>query len=310
METAQTIGLLALTSALTVFFIFYAIYSPVVDMNKEKKNEYIPDEWDLNNEPEIDSNDTIGKYVRPILNNFLPQFPQIKVSNERRKSLNNLITKSGNPWKLNVEEFLGLQIALAVGGFLVSILLISTGMIPTLIPPLVLVIFFSAVGYLLPYSKYNTERQARTKAIERELPEALDLLTITLRAGQPFEFALEGVQQQLPESLLKTELGKVVVELQAGVTLETSLRNLTKRFDSEDLESFTKAVTQATQLGSDVSVTLRQQADYVRANYEARLQRMIARLNTTLFIPLALTMLPAFMLIFIAPTMYQLSTYL
>ncbi len=310
MDVAQTIGLLALMAGLTVFFIFYAIYAPVVEKTEEKK-DYLPDSWDDQAEPEIDSNDSIGKYVRPVLNNFLPQMPRIALSEERKKGLDTLILKSGNPWRINAEEFIGLQIAFAIGGLLFSLLVISTGYIPSqFIPPFILPIFFAAVGYALPYSRYNSDRQARTKAIEKELPEALDLLTITLATGQSFEFALEGVQAQLPEGLLRTELGKVVVELQAGVTLEQSFRNLTRRFDSEDLESFTKAVTQATQLGSDVSQTLQQQADYVRSNYEARLQRMIARLNTTLFIPLAMTMLPAFMLIFIAPTMFQLSGYL
>lgn len=310
MSVAQTIGLLALMAGLTVFFIFYAIYAPVVE-KKEEKKEYIPDSWNEQSEPEIDSNDSIGKYVRPVLNNFLPQMPRIALSDERKKGLDTLILKAGNPWRINAEEFIGLQIAFAIGGLLFSLLIISTGYIPSqIIPPFILPIFFAAVGYALPYSRYNSDRQARTKAVEKELPEALDLLTITLATGQSFEFALEGVQSQLPEGLLRNELGKVVVELQAGVTLEQSFRNLTRRFDSEDLESFTKAVTQATQLGSDVSQTLQQQADYVRSNYEARLQRMIARLNTTLFIPLAMTMLPAFMLIFIAPTMFQLSGYL
>ena len=309
MNIEQTVGLLALMAGLTVFFIFYAIWAPVVEQADEKK-EYLPDSWETPSEPEIDSNDTIGKYVRPVLNNFLPQVPRIPMSEERKKGLDNLILKSGNPWKINSDEFVGLQMALSIGGLLFSLLFISTGYVPEQIPPLVLVIFFTAIGYALPYSKYNTEKQTRTKLIEKELPEALDLLTITLATGQSFEFALEGVQQQLPDGLLKVELGKVVVELQAGVSLEQSFRALTRRFDSEDLESFTKAVTQATQLGSDVSETLQQQADYVRSNYEARLQRMIGRLNTTLFIPLAMTMLPAFMLIFIAPTMAQLATYL
>jgi Flp pilus assembly protein TadB len=311
MEPSQLVGLLALFAGLTIFFLLYAIYAPIVERKDETKGyrEGILDDEETT-EPEVDPNDSIGRYVRPILNNFLPQLPHIPLSEGRRKGFNNLIVKSGNPWNVNAEEFIGLQIAFSVMGALLSIIVVATGQLPTQIPPFVFVIVLTAMGYAIPYSKYNSAKQARTKAIEKELPEALDLLTITIATGQVFEFALESVTQQLPEGLLKNEFGKVVVELQAGSTLERSFKALTRRFESEDLESFTKAVIQATKLGSDVSETLTNQADYVRSNYEARLERMIARLETTMFIPLIMTMLPAFMLILIAPTMNQLSGYL
>lgn len=308
MDTGTSIGLISLFAALTVFFALYAIYAPVV--HKESKNGGIEEEVFGVQEDTYAADDSLGKYVRPVLNNFLPQLPEIKLSDERKKSLANLIIKSGNPWKLSAEEFIGLQAALAVFGLLAGSALAVTGLIPEILPPIVIVIFFGAVGYLGPYSIYNSKKQARTKAIEKELPGALDLLTITIASGQVFEYALESVTKQLPEGLLRVEFAKVIVELQAGSSLERSFGDLSHKFESEDLESFTKAVTQASKLGSDVSDTLAQQADFVRSNYEARLEKMIAKLETTMFIPLIMTMLPAFMIIFIAPTINQLSGFL
>lgn len=312
MDTAQLIGLLALLAGMTVFFLLYAIYAPVVNVQDTNSGlkEGLWDEDELS-DPEIDSNDSIGKYVRPILNNFLPQLPQINLSEERKSKLNKLIVTSGNPWKINAEELIGIQIAFSVIGLMGGLIIVSTGVINSaMIPPYILVLFGIIAGFFIPYSKYTSAKEARTKAVEKQLPEALDLLTITIDTGQVFEYALENVTGQLPDGLLKIEFGKVVVEMQAGSSLERSFRSLSRRFDSEDLESFTKAVIQATKLGADVSETLKQQADYVRSNYEARLQRMIARLETTMFIPLIGTMLPAFMLILLAPTMSQLITYL
>lgn len=311
MEISQLIGLLALFAGLTVFFVLYAIYAPVtttVSEDKALRDSVFDDEG--YDEPQIDPNDSIGKYVRPILNNFLPQLPNIPLSSERKDKMEKMLITSGNPWKLNVQEFLGIQIAFAVIGFMAAILFISTGYAPDQIPVFVWPLFGAGAGYLIPYSKYNSAKESRTKEVERQLPEALDLLTITIDTGQVFEFALENVTKQLPEGLLKTEFGKTVVEIQAGSSLERSFTSLSRRFASEDLESFTKAVIQATKLGSDVSDTLKQQADYVRSNYEARLQRMIARLETTMFIPLIGTMLPAFLVILLAPTMAQLANFL
>lgn len=312
MDLAQMIGMLAFFAGLTVFFLLYAIYAPIVD--REEENQKIKNVFDEEEDQEYyqteTSSDSLGKYVRPILNNFLPQLPKLPLSSDRKKSLDNLIIKSGNPWKLNAEELIATMIAFGIIGFVVAIIFVATGQLPEQLPPIALILAIPLMGAAIPYSKYNSAKEARTKAIEKELPEALDLLTITISSGQAFEFALESVTKQLPEGTLKTELSQVVVELQAGSTLERSFKALSSRFQSDDLESFTKAVVQATKLGSDVSETLKQQADYVRSNYEARLQRMIARLETTMFIPLIATMLPAFMLILIAPTMVQLGQYL
>lgn len=311
MDTTQLVGLLSVLAGMTVFFILYAIYAPIVertDENKELKTGIWDDEETP--EPELDPNDTIGKYVRPILNNFLPQLPRIKLSPNRKRTLNRLIVTSGNPWRLTAEELIGVQIAFAIMGFMGALLFLSTGIIPAIIPYYIWAIFGAALGYLIPYSKYTSERNNRKKEIEKQLPEALDLLTINLATGQVFEFALENVTTQLPDGLLKTEFGKVVVELHAGSSLERSFNQLAQRFDAEDLESFTKAVIQSTKLGSDASETLKQQAEYVRTNYEARLQRMIGRLETTIFIPLVGTMLTSFMIILLAPTLSQIFVYI
>lgn len=308
METSTSIGLIALFAALTVFFTLYAIYAPVV--KRAKPNQEINS--DVFGEPTetFQPEDTLGKYVRPVLNNFLPQLPEFVLSDDRKKSMANLIVKSGNPWRVTSEEFIGLQIALSIFGLLAGSALTITGLLPASVPPLVVVLFMGASGYLIPYSVYNSKKQERTKAIQKELPEALDLLTITIASGQVFEFALESVTKQLPEGLLRVEFSKVIVELQAGSTLERALTEFSRKFESEDLESFTKAVTQSSTLGSDVSETLAQQAAFVRANYESRIEKMIAKLETTMFIPLIMTMLPAFMIIFIAPTIDQLSGFL
>lgn len=302
-----TIGLITLFSGLATFFILYALYAPIV--KRDKVNSIQADVFGEVEET-YEQGDSLGKYVRPVLNNFLPQMPSIPLSEESKKSLSSLIVKSGNPWKVNSEEFIGLSIALGILGLLIGSAVAAFGVLPEQLPPIIVIVFLAGSGLVLPYSSYNTRKQARTKAIEKELPEALDLLTITIASGQAFEFALENITRQLPEGLLRTEFTKVVVELQAGSTLEKTLTNLSRKFESQDLESFVKAVIQTSKLGSDVTQTLKQQADFVRSNYEARVEKMISSLETTMFIPLIITMLPAFMIIFIAPTLSQISGFL
>lgn len=304
--TPDSIGVIAFFASISVFFLLYAIYAPV----KAPKARTLDEEVFGSKEVTIESGDSLGRYARPILDNFLPQFPEIPLSDERKKGLEALLVKSGNPWNLNVNEFLGLSLALGFTGALIGSAIAAFGILPDQLPPVVVILFTTLGAAVLPYSQYNSKKETRKKSIERELPEALDLLTITIASGQTFESALDQVCRQMPEGLLKSEFVKISTEFQAGGTIERALLDFSRRYDSQDLDSFAKAVIQTNELGTPVTETLAQQAQLVRSNYEARVEKMIAKLESTLFIALIPTMLPALMIIFLAPTISSLASFL
>jgi tight adherence protein C len=285
-------GLAALFSAITVFFILYAVLAPRIE--RARTNSAGP----------IDEKDTLGKYVKPVLNEFLPQLPPIKLKKDRAAKLAELIHKSGNPWRLNQEELIGIMAALAITGGIFGSIIAAFGSLD--INPLIMIIAFTAAGFFYPYSVYNTARQKRTAELQRNLPQALDLLTVTMSAGETFQPAVISVVKQLPDSLVKREFNKIAVNTQAGISIEQSLIDFASITDSDEATNFAKAVIQSQKLGSDVSETLSQQASFTRDSKETRIEEKIAKLNTTLFIPLSLTMLPAFLLIFITPIMLGL----
>lgn len=306
MEINTTIGLLAFFVFLTVMFASYAVFAPVVNTRKQKIGTDI---FASNDTIEVDPNDSLGKYVRPIVDNILPQLP-IKLGEQRRKNLAHIIHTSGNPWKLTPEELIAVQIGLGILGVLAGSL-VAIMPLPAAIPGIIFPVFFGVAGAAIPFSKYNSLREQRMKLVEKQLPEAIDLITITVgTAGSTFESGLKSVTMHMPDNLLREEFVRCVTEMESGQTTRDVLTAFYQRFDSKDLESFCKAIIQSKDLGNDPTRTLEQQADFIRTNYEARLERMIARLETTMFIPLIATMLPAFILIFIAPTLVTLSEYL
>ena len=77
---------------------------------------------------------------------------------------------------------------------------------------------------------------------------------------------------------------------------------------SEEGAAFASAIIQTQKLGADVTDTLVRQAQLARANQEARIERMIARLQTMLFVPISAFMMPAFLVIFLAPAMSNIAT--
>jgi tight adherence protein C len=296
-------GIIALLGALTVICALYAIYTPV----KALKRDSIKDEFFGGNTTTATTGEGIGKYARPLLNNFLPQFPAPEMSAERKDKVAEFILKAGNPWKLNPEEYSAMKWIFASIGFFIGLVISVLNLVP-FIPWYAFLGLFTLVGFAIPYSTYNSKKEARTHEAQKELPEALDLLVVTLTAGEPFESAIRQVVTQLPKGLIKDELGKVDLKIRAGNSLESALTTFSSEIDAEEVESFTKSIIQAQKLGADVTETLQQQAMFVRENHEARVEKMIARLSTLMFIPLAATMLPAFIIIFLLPSIQQISS--
>jgi tight adherence protein C len=286
-DISSLAGIAAIFMGLAVFFTLYAFMAPVVERKRS------------GSEGPVDEKDSIGKFAKPILNEFLPQLPPIKLNVDRRKKLEELIKKSGNPWRLNVEELIGLMIAFGLTGGIIGMMGATGGSIPA--PPIVVVLIGVASGFYYPYSVYTSARQKRTVDVQKHLPEALDLLTVTLSAGETFQPAMISVIKQMPESLVKKEFKRIVVNMQSGVPLEKTLTDFADLTDSEEAASFSKAIIQSQKIGSDVTEVLAQQATFSRDTKSTRIETKIAKLNTTLFIPLSLTMLPAFLAIFIAP---------
>ena len=294
METSILPVIAALFAAIAVFFLAYAILAPIVE--KRRSSDAGP----------VDDKDRVGKYVKPMLNEFMPQMPSLSLGEKRSKKLEELIKKSGNPWRLNSEELVGIMLALGTAGAIIGSMVALIGTLP--ISPLLVILICAGGAGFYPLSVYRSARQKRTADITRNLPEALDLLTVSLTAGETFQPALISVVKQLPDSLLREEFKKIAMGIQSGIPLEKTLTDFANVTDSEEADSFAKAIIQSQKLGSDVTETLSQQAAFTRNAKETRLEEKIARLNTTLFIPLSLTMLPAFLIIFIAPIFAGLAT--
>ena len=296
-------GIIALLGALTVICAMYAIYTPMKAQNTDK----IKDEFFGESSNDL-IEDSLGKCARPLLNNFLPQFP-VNISSGKKDRIADFLLKSGNPWKLNPEEYSAMKYIFGSILFFIGLVLVVLNAVP-IIPWYVLLGVFTLMGLALPYSIHNTKKESRITQAQKQLPEALDLLVVTLTAGTPFESAIGQVVKQLPTGLIKNELGKVDLKIKAGQTLERALSAFSKEIASEEIESFCKAIVQSQKLGADVTETLQQQASFVRENHEARIEKKIAKLATLMFIPLAGTMLPAFLIIFLAPSLQQISTML
>src|SRR5260370_6751913 len=131
----------------------------------------------------------------------------------------------------------------------------------------------------------------RRNQIIRALPDAIDLLTISVEAGLGFDQAMARVVSKSDNALTR-EFGRVLQEMRVGVARRDALRSLVERTGVDDLSTFITAIIQAEQLGASVANVLRVQSDEMRVRRQPRAGRAAPRAPLKIPFPLAVLACP------------------
>lgn len=156
------------------------------------------------------------------------------------------------------------------------------------------------ISYFLPDIYLKNKINSRQDEIRRTLPNALDMLTITVEAGMGFDAALSRIAKNL-KGPLGEELEKMLKEMNVGIPRREALRNLVKRTYVSDLDSFVSAIIQAEILGISIGKILRTQASELRNRRSIRAEEAGIKAPLKLVFPLILCLLPALLVVIIGP---------
>ncbi len=166
------------------------------------------------------------------------------------------------------------------------------------------VLGFAAFGLLLGFvtptvilDRRAADRQAQ---IRRTLPEALDLMAISVQAGVGLEQAVSVVSERLPGALGE-ELKRFLNEVQLGLSRREALVSLRARTDCPDLSTFILSLLQADALGIAIGEVLKTQATEIRAKRRARARERAAKAPVRLLFPLIFGILPALFVVILGP---------
>ena len=293
----MSIGMVAFLFGMAVFLAVYGFRPPTAMKRSDLDTDTV-------GVVPIDPNDDglFNRIVRPAVRNILPQTPlaaQLKARNSNKTI--ELLVRSGNPWNIQPEEFFGVRILGAIVGFMLTLFLFVMGALPDQLPVFGWIAVGAVLGMHVPKVLLDGHKGRRLKEARRGLPEALDLLVITIQSGMNFAPGLAEVVQRLPEGVIKEELSRVSQDLRSGKNLQRALTDFARRAPSEEVESFAKAVVVSEKLGADMSDTLKAQSAAARQSYEAAIDEKIGKLPTTLFFPILGLMLPALFVVILAP---------
>ncbi len=209
------------------------------------------------------------------------------------------LAMAGNPGDLKLTDWMGVKILAAiVTGVLLFLLigLLTTSVVPAIM--LGLVGFF--IGYLLPEFWLGNKIKARQKVILRMIPDTLDLLTISVRAGLGFDAALAKVVEKLPGPLSE-EFRRALAEVRAGKTRRAALRDMVPRTNVPPLSNFIGAIIQAEQLGVSISKVLQVQSEQLRIERRQRAEETAARAPIKMLFPLVGCIFPSLFIVILGP---------
>ena len=164
----------------------------------------------------------------------------------------------------------------------------------------------SMIGAIGPTSRLNGKVEARQKAIQRALPDVLDLLVISVEAGLGFEQAVDRVISNVPGELAD-EFARVLGETQAGSSRADALRSMQERVDTPEIRSFTLAMIQADTFGVSIGRVLRAQADEMRVKRRQLAQEKAQKAPVKMMIPMVLCIFPALFVVVLGPAMINIS---
>jgi tight adherence protein C len=218
--------------------------------------------------------------------------------------INEQLVLAGNPAGWDAERVVAMKI---IGGI---VGVVGGALLMTLIPisawlKILSVVIFGLLGYTIPSSQVRSMAAKRQRTIQKQLPDVMDLLTISVEAGLGFDAALAQVTKNVPGPLAE-EMSRLLQEVQIGVSRADAFRNLGERTNVPELQSFTLSMIQADLFGVSIANVLRAQSRELRQKRRQRAEEIAQKIPVKLLFPMIFMVLPALFIIVLGPGAIQI----
>jgi integral membrane protein len=215
---------------------------------------------------------------------------------KRLNALSKRIRRAGNPDNLTLDLYIQRE-----AGFIllsVVILILFTAIGSSYLGVLFGLLFSTWMQVWLLY-----EMRRRRSKIDRDLPDFLDVLTVTIRSGMPFRNALERVCEHY-DSPLSKEMMDTLREIRMGVPFRTAFLNVKERCDSENFDSFVVALLQSEELGTPIADALQSIVKEIRRERAEQVRQAAAKTAPKVAFIATVTMMPGTIILMMGGMFY------
>ena len=199
-----------------------------------------------------------------------------------KEFLRRQLIAAGSPNYYTPEEYLALSLlaGLGLGMVLEVVYVLLTGQVSlsTLVMGLM-------IGATLSIYQIVDKASKRLRDITKQLPYALDLVSLAMGAGATFTEALRTITRENDADALNVEFKALLAEIELGTTRQTALQNLARRAPLTSVQSLVASVTQAEQLGTPLATVLHDQAAQLRMQRSARAENKAAVASIRILVP-------------------------
>jgi tight adherence protein C len=209
------------------------------------------------------------------------------------------LAMAGNPGDMRVSDWLGIKaIGAGIGAALFFLVIGILG--HDLLMGTLLALVGAGIGYIGPEFWLGRRVKGRQKKIIVGIPDALDLLTISVRAGLGFDAALGKVVEKMKGPLID-EFRRALAEVRVGKSRRDALRDMIPRTEVQPLTNFIGAIVQAEQLGVSISKVLQVQSEQLRIERRQRAEAQAAQAPIKMLFPLVGCIFPSLFVVILGP---------
>ena len=169
----------------------------------------------------------------------------------------------------------------------------------------ILIPLLAAAGFKIPDVVLSSKIRSRKDAIRCDLPDALDVLAVSVEAGLGFDGAVTKLTEHMVGPLVD-EFSLLLSEVRIGESRQTALKNMAARVDAPELSAFVRAVVQAEQLGISLGRILRVQAADSRLRRQSAAEEKAMKAPIKMMFPTVLFIFPAMFLVLLGPAVMNI----
>lgn len=243
------------------------------------------------------------RVIDPIKTNLVNRVNNLMPAN-LKTTIDKKLVQCGNPRGIKAGVFLS---GVLVGGVALTLIVFfgvvfaNAGLLKAVQGALAAVLF----SVFAPYAWLYYTADNRVRNIERTLPDAIDLLVVSVEAGLGFDMALSKVSERM-KGPLGDEFSKSLNEMKMGKNRQASLKDLSSRVGSSSLNSFLSMVIQGTAMGFAIGPILRIQSETMRRERRQRAEEAAMKAPIKMVFPLVLCIFPALFIVILGPAIIKI----